>query len=223
MLWIPLILLTELVLIYTAGSRVSSRILGWGLRGGGWRKTTAWCLLAPGTAIHETSHLILVLLLGGRVVRFAPFSPQVQEGGSVQLGVVEHTQVHGGPVGGALVGMAPLFGVPLIIWLSGMLLPGPGGNPWQILADASHSPWGILWILVCMIVSLGALPSPSDHRDLPWALLLLTPVVALLAWQNWLPGLQDIQPLVQWLAGLFLVPALIGILGWAWPSPHRKY
>ena len=222
-MWPALILLVELLLIYTAGSRVSSRILGWGLRGGGWKRITAWILLAPGTAVHETSHLILVLLLGGRVARFAPFSPQMEADGRVQLGVVEHTPVWGGPLGGALVGMAPLFGVPVAIWVSGMALPGGGGTPWHTLAAASHTPWGILWIGVCMIVSLGALPSPSDHRDLPWALLILAPVVTGLALLGWLPNLEDLQPLLVWLCGLFVVPALIGMLGWVWPSHGRRY
>lgn len=222
-MWPATILLVELVLIYTAGSKVSSRILGWGIRGGGWRRITAWCLLAPGTAIHETSHLIVVLLLGGKVIRFAPFSPQAEADGRVQLGVVEHTQVYGGPLGGSLVGMAPLFGVPITIWLSGMLLPGSGGDPWHVISSASHTPWGVLWILLCMIVSLGALPSPSDHRDLPWALLIIVPVCLVLGLLHWLPSIQDLQPLIKWLSGLFLVPALIGVLGWIWPSHGRKY
>jgi len=222
-MWPAIILGVELVLIYTAGSMVSSRILGWGLRGGGWKKNAAWCLLAPGTAVHETSHMFLVLLLGGRVIRFAPFSPQQQEGGKVQLGVVEHTQVHGGPLGGAMVGMAPLFGVPVVLWLSGMLLPGGGGDPWHVIASASASPWGLLWVVVCMIVSLGALPSPSDHRDLPWAMLIVVPVIGLLAWLHMLPTLHEMQPALKWLSGLFLLPALVGTVGWVWPSSYRKY
>lgn len=222
-MWPFWILVLELVLIYTAGSRVSSRILGWGLHGGGWKRFLGWTLLAPGTAIHETSHLVVVILLGGRVIRFQPFAPQREEGGRVQLGVVEHTPVRGGPIGGSLVGMAPLLGVPLVVWLSGMLLPGGGGNPWSVLSAASHTPWGILWIGVCMVVSLGALPSPSDHRDLPWALLIFAPLAAGLWIAGLLPSFAEVRPIALWLAGLFLVPALIGVLGWAWPSSSRRY
>jgi len=218
-MWPTIALLSEIVLIYTAGSKVSSRILGWGLRGG-WRKGVAWILLAPGTAIHETSHLIVVLLLGGKVIRFVPFSPKDMGGGRVQLGVVEHTVVRGGPVGGSLVGIAPLFGVPIVIWLSGLLLPGSGGNPWQVVAAATHTPWGILWLTACMIVSLGALPSPSDHRDLPWALPIIALPLLVLYLCGVLPSWNDLQPTLLFLAGLFLVPSLVGVLGWAWPR-HR--
>ena len=198
--------------MYTVGRLASSRLLGWGLHGSPAQRRLVWCLLAPGTAVHETSHLLVALVLGARIARFVPFKPQVEEGGSVQLGFVEHTRVYGGPLGGALVGMAPLFGVPLLVWLSGLLLlPGAQGNPWHTMQAALHTPWGIIWVLISLIVSLGALPSPSDHRDLPWALAILALVALALYGLHALPSWHDIQLICCWLSGLFLLPGLVGL------------
>ena len=177
LIWICLIPF-ELGVLYLLGRRLGSRWAS-GLQGGGIRgRVKAWLLLAPGTVLHESSHALACLLTGVRVRKFVPFHPVLSKGGGVRLGYVEHDG--SGPLRGALIGMAPLLLVPGLIYLAGvLLLPGAqlGMPPLELVGLANQlAPGVILWWLLTLSGSVGAAPSPSDHRDLPAALLILGPL-----------------------------------------------
>lgn len=215
------VLAVELALLYTGGSRLSGRLLGWTLGSRGPKRFLGWMLMVPGTALHETSHAIIALLLGGRIHKFVPFRPVQNEDGGVQLGYVEHTAVFGGPVGGAMVGMAPLIGVPLSVWGLGLLMLPVGGSPDELLHWALAHPLslGPLWLAIGALLSLGALPSPSDHRDLPLAGLLLLALLGGLSFLGVSIGTGGlVAPLSGWAQLLFL-PALVSLAGWL---PRRR-
>lgn len=214
LIW-SILLACELLLMYTAGRRLSSRLLTWTLQQEKMHRWGGWMLMMPGTALHELSHALVVLILGGKISAMSLFRPRQQEGGVVQLGYVEHSAVMGGPLGGALVGMAPLVGVPAAIWGAGLLILPEGGSPAEMITYSFHHPFslGMVWLLVSAPVSLGALPSPSDHRDLIAGSILLAILLAALS----LLGLKVgssllLDPLIGW-AQLLIVPAAVSILG----------
>lgn len=208
-------LLLELLLLYTGGKRLSSRLLTWTLAAGGVKRFLGWCLLMPGTAVHELSHALFAVILGGRIHSFVPFRPVAMEDGSVQLGYVEHSNVRGGPIGGAIVGMAPLIGVPLSIWGLGLLMLPVSGQPIELLQWVIQNPLslGPLWILISLPLSLGALPSPSDHRDLPVGGLLLAAILTVLFLLGVVSSGQWLEAPLRGFAQLLLIPALFSLLG----------
>lgn len=208
-------LAVELLAMYTAGRYLSSRLLTWTLAQSGLKRFLGWALIAPGTALHELSHAIVVICLGGRISAFVPFRPVETEPGAYQLGYVEHSRTYLGPLGGAMVGMAPLVGVPLAVWGLGLLLLPISGSPAELLAHTLREPslLGAAWIVVSIPLSLGALPSPSDHRELPLAGFLLALLLGGMYLAGALTSLSFLEvPLSGW-AQLLILPALTSLLG----------
>ena len=208
-------LLCELLLMYTAGRRLSSRLLTWTLQNKGPKRFFGWALMMPGTALHELSHALVVILLGGKIHSFVPFRPVENEDGSFQLGYVEHSEVHLGAIGGALVGMAPLVGVPLAIWGLGLLMLPSGGTPLEMLSWTVANPvsLGPLWLLIAAPLSLGALPSPSDHRHLPLGAAMLAIPLLVLSLAGLVAAQSLLQtPLIGWVQ-LLLLPSCVACLG----------
>ncbi|MBI4361681.1 MAG: hypothetical protein HY558_00755 [Euryarchaeota archaeon] len=154
-------------------------------------------LLAPGTVVHEVSHLVGVVAMGCRVKEFVPFKPDPETG---TLGYVAYV-----PPRGALalprdlvIGLAPLFGCGLvtlgillvlapgslqpgvvragsfgdlfssIVGVAGDLLGALGGLPLK-----SWTTWVLFYLLLCF--GFGAAPSTPDFKN-PWKTAVKSPL-----------------------------------------------
>ena len=125
-----------------------------------------YALLAlPGTALHEFSHYVVALVLGG-APSFPSLLPTRTEGGW-RLG---HVQFRAGHVRAMFVGMAPLLLAPLAWWWAVALL-APAAWPLYLL----HA-----WIVAALLQA--AWPSKTDWKLAFPALAVLIPLAALLAW-----------------------------------------
>ncbi|CAB4923964.1 unannotated protein [freshwater metagenome] len=220
----------ELVCLYVLGRRLLDGLVGDAVRAGRPRRWATWTLLAPGVTLHEASHAAVATFLGGRVVRFVPFRPAPMRGGGVLLGEVRwHPSpipVLGGPVGRALVGLAPLVLVPGVVYAAGCaLVPGValGDLPHELPAALVERPvdvGALLWLFVALSASIGLLPSRIDHQDLPRALALLA--LAAVAWLVWRGGIDaadgrrlitDAAVPATFLAELLAPPAAVAAVG----------
>lgn len=220
----------ELLCLYVLGRRLLDGLVGDAVRAGRPRRWATWALLAPGVTLHEASHAAVATALGGRVTRFVPFRPAPMPGGGVLLGEVRwHPStlpLLGGPVGRALVGLAPLVLVPAVVYAAGCaLVPGValGDAPHELpvaLAERPVDVGGVLWLLVALSASIGLLPSRIDHQDLPRALLLLAGLAVL--WLLWRGGvdagdgrrlLTDAAAPARFLAELLAPPAVVAAVG----------
>lgn len=222
-----LLLLCEIVLIYTAGKRLLSDLVGIALRSGRPARTGVWLLLAPGVTLHETAHAVICLALGGRVEKFVPFSPKVQ-GADVQLGYVSAGGWRGGPLGGAMVGLAPLWMVPLLtVGLAVLMIDGfdAGSGP-AGLADAlsagATNPLTWAWCYLALSASVGLLPSPTDHRDLPAALALAAVIAAVGLGAGVTVDLSALDGVAQTFSVLLAVPAAVAACGWMFLRHSRR-
>jgi hypothetical protein len=224
------ILVVELLCVYVLGRRLLDGLVAGAARSGPARRWATWVALAPGVTLHEASHAVTATALLGRVVRFVPFAPRPLPDGGVLLGEVRwrpsRIPVLGGAIGRAAVGLAPLVLVPAVVYAAGCaLVPGfalgdpPGDLPGALFSDGA-SAGGVLWLLLALSASIGLLPSPVDHRDLPRALVLLT--VAAVVWIAWRGGvdagdgtrlLTDAAAPLAFLAQLLAPPALVALVG----------
>jgi hypothetical protein len=87
-------------------------------------------LLLPGTFLHEAGHLILAVFLGVRTGEMKLF-PEVGESGSIRLGQVEIAVSD--PVRRTLIGLAPVFGGLLLIWVSSYFVTLTSQPFWWLL------------------------------------------------------------------------------------------
>lgn len=224
------VIAVELLCLYVLGRRLLDGLVGDAVRAGRARRWATWALLAPGVTLHEASHALVATALLGRVRRFVPFAPRPTRDGGVLLGEVRwepsRLPVLGGPVGRALVGLAPLVLVPALVYVAGCaLVPGValGDAPHDLpvaLAERPVDAGAVAWVLVALSASIGLLPSRIDHRDLPRALLVLAGVAVL--WLLWRGGigtadgerlLTDTARPVAFLAELLAVPAVVAAAG----------
>jgi hypothetical protein len=160
------ILLVECYLLYHGQRNIFGRIMQ------SVGKLPAYLLAAPGTILHELSHLLLCIVLGVQTGRVRLFQPVTNEDGSITLGYVEHEKAD--PLRGALVAIAPLLLVPPL--LIGSLCLIFWGNifsdPVALLKSASW--WQILLGGYLIISSAqGAFPSPGDHIGILGAIALI--------------------------------------------------
>lgn len=214
-MYVALVVLIEVGAIYAAGRPVLSRLIGWGLTGGRTRRWPLWALLAPGVTLHESAHALVALALGGAIHRFVPFAPHREPDG-VRFGYVTHSETAAGPVGGAMVGLAPLWLVPLLTYLIGvMVIPHAvlGDAPLDLLAAAAEHPAGWLWLMLSLSACIGLLPSPTDHRDLPAAMVVTAIFGALAAFAGVSFDLAVMRDPAIFFAQLLALPAGLAVTG----------
>lgn len=119
----------------------------------------------PGTALHEFSHYVVALFLGG-----APAFPSLlptRTGKGWQLG---HVRFRAGHARAMFVGLAPLLLAPLAWWWATALL-APASWPMYAL----HA-----WVVAALLQA--CLPSRADWKLALPALVVLVPVAAVVAW-----------------------------------------
>ena len=119
----------------------------------------------PGTALHELSHYVVALVLGG-APSFPSLLPTRTEKGW-RLGQVAFRAGH---VRAMFVGMAPLLLAPLAWWWAVTLL-APASGPLYAL----HA-----WVVAALLQA--CLPSKTDWKLALPALAVLVPLALLLAW-----------------------------------------
>ncbi|WP_320673075.1 hypothetical protein [Patulibacter defluvii] len=195
------LLALELVCVYVLGRRVLDRLVARAAYGPAPRRWLTWGFLAPGVALHESAHAVTAIALLGRVERFVPFRPRPLPDGGVLLGEVRYRgsrlPLLGGPLGRALVGLAPLVLVPLVVYVAGCaLVPGVavGDDPARLgraLVDDGLSAGLVVWIAIALSASIGLLPSRIDHQDLPRALALVAAVAVV--WLLWRGGIDAVE------------------------------
>ena len=119
----------------------------------------------PGTALHEFSHFLVALVLGGQ-----PSFPSLwptKTGKAWRMGEVRFRP---GYLRSMFVGMAPLLLAPLAWWWAETLL---APAPWPL--RALHA-----WIVAALVHACW--PSNSDWKLALPALVVLVPLAALAAW-----------------------------------------
>ena len=119
----------------------------------------------PGTALHEFSHFLVALVLGGSP-SFPSLLPVRTETGW-HLG---HVRFRAGHVRAMFVGLAPLLLAPLAWWWGTVML--------------AHAAWPIYalhaWIVAALVQACW--PSKTDWKLALPALAVLVPLAAALAW-----------------------------------------
>jgi len=182
--------------------------------------------LLPGVLLHEASHALMGWLAGVRVGRLSILP--AREGGRIQLGFVPVEAT--GVVQTALIGAAPLVVGCLALLAIGRfgLGMGPTGamlaaGDWQTalerLTQVVHVRDVWVWVYLAFAVSNTMLPSRSDMRAWPVALLFLLGVIGLVAALGWGPALAGA---LRWLAVacaltlLVDLPFVLFILGAEW-------
>ena len=154
-------------------------------------------LLFPGVVLHEGSHWAMAKLLRVRTGRLT-IGLTKRRGGQLEMGSLQVGQVD--PVRNSLIGLAPLLGGSLAIFLIGRWALGIEGlartlqsaNRARIGAEiweALHVPDVWLWLYLVFAISNAMLPSASDRRPWPPVLIFLGGLAALLYLTGWVPSL----------------------------------
>jgi len=119
-----------------------------------------YLLLFPGTVVHELCHLLTSLVCFVPVYEVHLFRVRKDEDGTVQLGEVVHADV--GPIRNGIIGMAPLFGISALIYLTARRLLPEGGDAISILTCG----WTYLFLFLSFLLA-GLSPSLQDLSSLP--------------------------------------------------------
>ena len=119
----------------------------------------------PGTALHEFSHYVVALILGG-----APSFPSLLPTRTEKGWKLGHVAFRAGHVRAMFVGMAPLLLAPLAWWWAVTLL-APASGPLYAL----HA-----WVVAALLQA--CLPSKTDWKLALPALAVLVPLAAVAAW-----------------------------------------
>ncbi len=146
-------------------------------------------VLFPGVLLHEVSHWLAATFLGVRTGRFSVW-PAHQPDGTLRLGYLETERTDF--FREALVGAAPLVLGSLVVGLVGFfrldlepvgqaLAAGDLGAAVQAAQQSLGRPDAWLWGYVVFAVSNSMLPSASDRRAWPAAVLALGLLGVLLA------------------------------------------
>jgi hypothetical protein len=145
-------------------------------------------LLLPGVLLHELSHWLMAKLLWVRTGKLTVGLNQ-RRGGRLEMGSVQVSQTD--PIRNSLIGLAPLVGGGLAIFLIGRwalgietlartLQSGDGAHVAAELWAAIHVPDFWLWLYLIFAISNAMLPSASDRRSWPPVLIFLGVLGALL-------------------------------------------
>lgn len=169
-----------------------------------------YLLVGPGTALHETAHLLMAIAVGAHVRRFVPFWPHAEPDGSLRLGYVSFDPVGTGRA--ALVAVAPLLLVPLFLLAASFALLGSASPVDMVAHLASAGPLrSLAWLVLVILGSRGAFPSPGDHVGLRGGLELAA-LASVLGAGLWSWGGQAAAELVILGAvGGLAIPALVDI------------
>jgi hypothetical protein len=138
-------------------SHLLSRLLGRLVR----REWLYYFLLAPGTVIHELCHASACLITLTPIYEVHVFRFRREPDGTVQLGEVVHGDA--GPIRTFIIGIAPLVGASLLIYLLSVWLL-PRGATWTTLLASG---WTYLFLVSVFFVALGLSPSRQDLKALP--------------------------------------------------------
>ena len=144
-------------------------------------------LIGPGTALHETSHAIMMILTGAGIRKFVPFHPQADPddpaSGAIVFGYCQ-ARWEVSSVRKALYYVAPLYIVPPVLFALSVLLIGQTDAGHLIGALTAAGPArAALWAAVIVLGGRSAGPSIGDHYShfalgLIIAILLVILVVA---------------------------------------------
>jgi len=180
----PLLLALELAVLYAAGSYAMGRLLGFAGSGGIVGRSAFYLLVFPGVVLHEGAHYLACLITGTKVVRFAPFSPQMSTDGRLVLGYVRHER-RAFPIR-AIIGLAPVLLNPLgLLFATALLTPltfrqvtDPSVGIMAKGIFASGFPNGAplqaaVWAYLSLSFALGSVPSREDLSGLPLLLAVL--------------------------------------------------
>lgn len=197
------------------------RLFGSTARAGGSR-LVAYVLVAPGTVLHESAHVLACRALGvpagrrvagagGRRARVSLFWPRRTPGGGVVLGSVPHAAT--GPLRQALISIAPALLVPIALALATTLLLGP-----TAVADVpdalDRASWweSAIWIYVALSCGQAAFPSPGDRIGALGGALLAALALAVGAAVTALAGTAALIDVLAAAAALLAVPAIAAAL-----------
>lgn len=153
-------------------------------------------LLLPGVLLHEASHWLMAKLLRVRTGEVTIGLNQ-KRGGQLEMGSVRVAQTD--PIRSSLIGLAPLLGGSLVVFLIGrwalgiqalasVLQTGNGTHVAEELWSALHLPDFWLWLYLIFAISNAMLPSESDRRSWPPVLIFLLGVAALPVLTGWPPS-----------------------------------
>jgi hypothetical protein len=223
----PLVLAVELLVLYAAGSYAMGRLVGFSGSGSILGRSAFYLLVFPGVVLHEGAHYLACLITGTKVVRFAPFSPQITPDGRLVLGYVRHER-RAFPIR-AIIGLAPVILNPLGLLVTTALLtpltfkeaadPSVGEVVERIFADGylTDSPLQVVvWAYLSLSFALGSVPSREDLSGLPLLLAML--VAGVLLFESPLIGTEDIlssaaHDLSALAVGLYALPATVAVTG----------
>jgi len=153
-------------------------------------------LLLPGVLLHEASHWLMAKLLQVRTGKVTIGLNQKR--GKLEMGSVRVAQAD--PIRNSLIGLAPLVGGGLAIFLIGrwalgvetlawVLQSGDGFRITEELWAALHVPDFWLWLYLIFAISNAMLPSATDRRSWPPVLIFLGGSAVLLYFTGWMPAL----------------------------------
>lgn len=160
----------------------------------------------PGIIVHEGSHWLMARALFVRTAGFSVIPRHTPEG-ALRLGFVETERVDF--LREALIGAAPLIAGSAVILLAGYSRLGAGavglalasgdvGAALNALRASWNAPDFWIWLYLMFTVSNAMMPSPSDRRAWPLALLASAVVAALLFWLG--VGQFVANAVAEWLA-----------------------
>lgn len=175
-------------------------------------------LLLPGIVLHEGSHWLMARLLGVRTEKLS-IGLSKKRGRALEMGSVRVAPAD--PVRNSLIGVAPLVGGSLAIFLIGdraLKLEGlaqafqsrPAADIAVELSKALHAPDLWLWLYLIFAISNTMLPSSTDRRPWPPVLIFLAGLAAPVYFAGWVPSLPSevTEPLLRALSHLSLAFAL---------------
>jgi hypothetical protein len=131
-----------------------------------------YLLVAPGTALHETSHALGCVLTHTKILAFVPFHPQQKPNGEIELGHVD--SVEQGFFSRTIINIAPLLFVPPILaWFTYLLLGTLDINQLGHALTTTPLPKLGLWLILMVLGGRAPAPSTGDHFNRLSLLLLI--------------------------------------------------